>query len=50
MTYYLFTRNKKTGRKKVVDQVETIEEARKLCRHDSTEWMEFTEDFEYTKN
>lgn len=50
MTYYIFKRNKKTGKKTVLDQVYDIDEARKLCKHDSEDWMEFTEDYEHTKN
>lgn len=49
MVYYIFTRNKKTGKKKIVDRVDSIEEARKRCRHDETEFMEFTEDYEYAR-
>lgn len=51
MTYYIFKRNKKTGKKTVLSTVDSIEEAQKMCvQDDGAEWMEFTSDIEYTKN
>ena len=54
MKYYVFKRNKKTKRKTVSREVETIEEARELCKeanlNDLNCWWEFTSDIEYTKN
>ncbi len=51
---YIFTRNKKTGYKKVIAQRDSIEEARDFCtvRNNATErlWYEFTEELENTKN
>jgi len=52
---YIFTRKKeKNGFKKVVQEVESIEEARHICTQENLKnqsvWYEFTEDIEYTKN
>jgi hypothetical protein len=53
MTVYIFTRHKKKGTKKVVQEVDSIEEARKICQQENLKnqqvWHEFTEDFEWTK-
>lgn len=50
---YLFTRNKKTGRKKIVEQMD-IEEARKICKRENSPnnklWYEFTAFKEYAED
>lgn len=51
---YVFTRNKKTGYKRIIKEVETTEEAKELCTQQNLLnrplWFEFTEDIEWTKN
>ena len=51
---YIFTRNKKRQHiKRVVKEVESIEEARHICTQENLKnqsvWYEFTEDIEWTK-
>lgn len=52
MVFYIFTRNKKTGIKHIIQEVDNIDYARKICFENTTRtlWCEFTEDIEYTKN
>jgi len=51
---YIFTRNKKTGLKKVVKEIDSVEDARHFCIKENLKnqnvWYEFTGDFEWTKN
>lgn len=51
---YVFKRHKKTGKKDVITENVTIDEAREMCSKENslsnTYFFEFTEDVEYTKN
>lgn len=54
MTIYIFSRNKKTGRKKIIQEVETEEEAREICvpynkRTSEPDWLEWTKDKKYAE-
>lgn len=53
MDYYVFSRNKKNGKKKLIETVSTIEEARKVCARENKKsskfWYEFTSDMDYVE-
>ena len=48
---WIFTRDKKTGKKKIISQIKTEEEARIFCQEmnkpNNKEWFEFTRDRGY---
>lgn len=55
MKIYIFTRNKKSGKKRIIDAVNNEDEARKICMSQNSksknkDWYEFTRERSYAEN